>query len=532
MTNTGVFSAARKAVVGLALALGAWSVGQAMAEEKRIALIIGNSNYAFGPLKNPVNDAALMADTLRELGFEIILEIDASQVRMKRAIQTFGQKLETTGKNGVGLFYYAGHGIQSKGVNYLIPIGAQVNREADLEIEAVSASWVLGQMEFARDRLNIVILDACRNNPLAQGFRSQASGLARMDAPTGSLIAYSTAPGATARDGDGLNSPYTAALAEVIRIPGLKVEETLKRARLLVMKSTGEEQVPWESSSLTGDFSFRPQATTGGETAAPPPRNEATARGDSLVEVAFWKSIEASENAADFQIYLDRYGNKGAFTGLARNRLKALSQRPSAKAAREARAALSEEQQLAEAMIRAQRMIKELSDDAKLVMGAKEVPFADRIRKFRGLLGHVVDFTVMANFTLGNHRPSVHPEQWETFFLLYQELFLSGYTFTSSHSWVGKFEVKSIRAYGPDILVSIVAERKNEKPLEFALRIRQKPDSYFGFKVIDAMVDNLSLLVTQRDEFQPVLSRDGIAGLIKVLEDKIGKVAKPVEIPG
>jgi uncharacterized caspase-like protein/ABC-type transporter MlaC component len=528
----GVFAAARGALFVSVLVLGAWLADAASAEEKRVALIVGNSNYEFGPLKNPVNDAALMADTLRELGFEVILEIDASQIRMKRAIQSFGERLEKTGKDGVGLFYYAGHGIQSRGVNYLIPIGAQIRREADLDLEAVSAGWVLGEMEFARDRLNIVILDACRNNPLARGFRSQSPGLARMDAPTGSLIAYSTAPGATARDGDGLNSPYTAALAEAVRVPGLKVEEVFKRARLSVMKTTREEQVPWESSSLTGDFSFRPQAALA-KTAPPPPRPaEAAARSDTLIEVAFWKSIETSENAADFQAYLDRYGREGAFTGLARNRLNALTQQPGAKSAREIKTPLSEEQQLAEALIRAQRMVKELAEDAKQLMGAKEVSFAVRVQKFRGLLGHVVDFKTMANFVLGKHRQALRPEQWEAFFLLYQELFLSGYTFTSANSWVGKFEVKSIRAYGPDILVTIEAQRKTDKPLEFALRVRPKAESFFGFKVVDAMVEGLSLLVTQRDEFKPVLDRESIGGLIKALEDKIGKIEKPVEIPG
>ena len=169
VTNAGVFAAIRGALFVFALVLGTWPIGQALAAEKRVALVVGNSNYEFGPLKNPVNDAALIADTLRELGFEVILEIDASQNRMKRAIQGFGERLEKTSKDGVGLFYYAGHGIQSRGVNYLIPVGAQISRDADLELEAVSANWIFGEMEFARDRLNIVILDACRNNPLAPG---------------------------------------------------------------------------------------------------------------------------------------------------------------------------------------------------------------------------------------------------------------------------------------------------------------------------------------------------------------------------
>jgi uncharacterized caspase-like protein/ABC-type transporter MlaC component len=515
----------------LGCALAALAPAGAAAAERRIALVVGNSNYEFQPLKNPVNDAALIADTLRALGFEVTLEIDASQVKMKRAIQGFGEKLAKAAKEGVGVFYYAGHGVQSRGVNYLIPVGAQVRREPDLELEAVSASWVLTEMEFAGNRLNIVILDACRNNPLVRGFRSQAAGLARMDAPAGSLIAYSTAPGATARDGEGLNSPYTAALAEAMRVPGLKVEEAFKRARLGVMKATREEQVPWESSSLTGDFSFRPEAAAKAAGPAPPPVEEAS-RNDTVVEVAFWKSIETSQNAADFQAYLDRYGGSGAFTVLARNRLKALTEKPAREAVRESKAGASEEQEMAEALLRARRMLEELAEDAERLMDAEDIPFAARVKKFRGLLGHVVDFKTMANFVLGKHRPGLTAEQWEAFFFLYQELFLSGYQFTSSDSWTGDFDVKAIRAYGPDILVTVVAERKKGEPLEFALRLRRRPDSYFGLKIIDAMVEGLSLLVTQRDEFAPVLNREGIAGLIKALEEKIGKVERPIEIPG
>lgn len=530
-----------KSVIRCAALAVAWSAallamtpfvsGAVQAAEKRIALVVGNSNYEFGPLKNPVNDAALMADALAAAGFEVALEIDASQIRMKRAIQGFGEKLEKAGKDGVGLFFYAGHGIQSRGVNYLIPVGAQVRREADLEPEAVSASWVLGEMEFAGNRLNIVILDACRNNPLARGFRSGGSGLARMDAPAGSLIAHSTAPGATARDGDGLNSPYTAALAEAIRIPGLKIEESFKRARLAVMKATSEEQVPWESSSLTGDFVFRP-GTAGATLSPSPPPASAPPRHDTMVEVAFWKSIETSENPADFQAYLDKYGRDGTFTVLARNRLGTLTQKPAPGASREVQVATSDEQQLAETLIRARRMMKDLTEGAESVMGAKDVPFPVRMQKFRGLLGHVVDFKIMANFVLGKHREKVTPEQWEDFFFLYQEMFLSGYSITSARSWTGKFEVKSIRAYGPDILVTIEAQRQSEESLQFALRVRRKPESFFGFKIIDATVNGLSLLVTQRDEFAGLLDKQGIGGLIKALELKIGKVEKPIEIPG
>src|SRR5258708_4293987 len=166
----------------------------ALAAETRIALVIGNSEYPSGPLPNPANDAKLMSDTLHSLGFEVLLRRNADQNTMKRAIQEFGAQLEKGGPGAVGLFYYAGHGVQLNGLNYLIPTTAQIEREGDVEIEAVSADWVLEQMRYARNRLNIVILDACRNNPFVRSMRSVDHGLATMDAPAGILISNSTAP--------------------------------------------------------------------------------------------------------------------------------------------------------------------------------------------------------------------------------------------------------------------------------------------------------------------------------------------------
>jgi uncharacterized caspase-like protein/surface antigen len=227
------------------------------AAEPRIALVIGNNAYtSLGPLSNPVNDMVLMAGTLRGLGFDVIERADADQVAMKRAIQDFGQRLEGAGRDAVGLFYFAGHGVQINGTNFLIPVGAEVAREPDVEIEAVKLDWVLAQMEHARNRLNILILDACRNNPLSRGLRSSERGLSRVDAPRGTLIAYATAPGSVSFDGDGRNSPYTEALAEAMQQPGLVAESAFRTVRVKVMEATGERQVPWESSSLTGEFYF------------------------------------------------------------------------------------------------------------------------------------------------------------------------------------------------------------------------------------------------------------------------------------
>ena len=306
-------------------------VQPANAAELRIALVIGNGGYETAPLKNPVNDARLMAATLRGAGFEVIERLDADQKAMKRAIQEFGERLEQAGQDGVGLFYFSGHGVQVGGVNYLIPIDTSINRESDVDIEAVSANAVLGTMEFARNRLNIVILDACRNNPYARSFRSATRGLARMDAPRGTLVAYATAPGGVAFDGEGANSPYTSALVQAMQAPGLKVEEVFKQVRLSVMAETGEQQVPWEGSSLTGDFYFNPGAAA----AAPAVASPAAAAPDTFrvdpmaVELMFWESIKDSGNPADFEEYLRQFP-EGRFAGLARNRIQGLERQQTA----------------------------------------------------------------------------------------------------------------------------------------------------------------------------------------------------------
>jgi formylglycine-generating enzyme required for sulfatase activity len=267
----------------LFLAIAAlWLLAIPAHAEPRLALVIGNAKYGqeIGRLPNPGNDAELMAQTLGKLGFEVTKLVDADQKQMKRAISDFGSALIAAGPEAAGLFFYAGHGLQIDGENYLIPLGAHIEKEADAELEAVPANWVLKQMEFAGNRINIVIKDACRNNPLARGMRSATRGLARMDAPKGSFIAYSTAPGETAADGDSKNSPYTAALAKAIQQPGIAIEEAFSNARIDVSQATGERQIPWESSSLMGRFYFNPKpaaTTTAAVAAAPAPATEAAA---------------------------------------------------------------------------------------------------------------------------------------------------------------------------------------------------------------------------------------------------------------
>ncbi|MCL5777712.1 caspase family protein [Limibaculum sp. FT325] len=246
----------------LAFAFGTMTAASA---EPRHALVIGNGSYGnLGALPNPTNDARLIAAGIEKLGFETTLLIDADEDRMKRAIRDFGRRLRDAGREAVGLFYYAGHGVQAAGQNYLIPTGVDVRDESDLAIEAVEADWVLGQMESAGNSINIVVLDACRNNPFSRGFRSAERGLARMSAPPGSFIAYATAPGDVAADGTGRNSPYTAALARAITRPGVQIEQVFKQVRIDVIEATGGAQTPWDSSSMTRNFVFNP----GGATAA------------------------------------------------------------------------------------------------------------------------------------------------------------------------------------------------------------------------------------------------------------------------
>ena len=241
----------------------AWS-GQTVAQtgpEGRIALVIGNSRYdELGALRNPANDAKLLAGTLRRLGFDVDLVVDADQKKMKRAVKLLGEKLLRAGPSAIGLFYFAGHGVQIAGENYLIPAGASIAKEADVSIEAVAANDVLKQMQYAGNAVNLIFLDACRNNPMARGFRSVQPGLARVDAPRGSFVGYSTAPGEVAIDGAGDNSPYAIALAEELSEPGISIEVAHREVRRKVLKMTGDAQTPWDSSSLTGEVILAGQA--------------------------------------------------------------------------------------------------------------------------------------------------------------------------------------------------------------------------------------------------------------------------------
>lgn len=291
--------------------------GTAINAEQRLALVIGNNAYKDAPLKNPVNDARAMATTLRQLGFEVIALEDASAKRMQQAILDFGGKLKT---GGVGLFYYAGHGVQVRGQNYLVPVDAEIGSEAAVRFEAVAVESITEQMGEAANRVNIVILDACRNNPFERRLRGASRGLAAMDAARGTLVAYATAPGSVALDGDGENGLYTSELLKVLGEPDLKAEEVFKRVRAGVVKHSGGKQTPWESSSLTGDFVFN--FTVNVTTPAP-----SAGFDERQIELAYWNSIKDSAHSDAFRAYLEQYP-KGSFATLARLKLAELASKP------------------------------------------------------------------------------------------------------------------------------------------------------------------------------------------------------------
>jgi Flp pilus assembly protein TadD len=221
--------------------------------EQRTALVIGNAAYRVDPLRNAVHDATDMAMSLRGVGFQVIELHDADHQRMEEGVEQFTRQL---GRGGVGVFYYSGHGVQVNGLNYLIPVDARISRESDIKYQSVQVDWVLDRMRDAGNELNVIILDACRNNPYTRNLRSSQPGLAVIQAASGSLIAYATSPGTTAEDGPGRNGTYTKHLLHFMQVPSLSAEQMFKEVRVAVAQETGKKQIPWVSTSILGDFYF------------------------------------------------------------------------------------------------------------------------------------------------------------------------------------------------------------------------------------------------------------------------------------
>ena len=273
----------------------------------RVALVIGNGAYP-GPaaLPNPTNDAAAMTAALQRLGFSVTELRDGSREQMAAAVATVRERLR--GKQGVGLFYYAGHGVQLDWHNYMVPVDANLTRSADVPVQALDVDTVIGAFKTAGNRLNILVLDACRDNPFSGA--ASGRGLAQMDAPPGTFLAYATAPGNVAEDGRGQNGLYTGFLVQELAKPAARIEDVFKRVRFQVRQKSQGRQVPWESTSLEDDFYFNDGRPAAAQRAAAAP-TEAAVEAAFAREKADWDRIAESRNPDDYYEFLQAHPNGG-----------------------------------------------------------------------------------------------------------------------------------------------------------------------------------------------------------------------------
>ncbi|HMW62432.1 caspase family protein [Accumulibacter sp.] len=280
----------------------------------RLALVIGNTRYGQAPLNNPANDARAIANELQRIGFKLSLRLDASRQQMSEAIDAFCTELARS--RGVGIFYYAGHGAQLAWRNYLIPVDALLDKLADLQTKTIELNSLLAGLKHAKNRMNIIILDACRDNPFGTRLPIEQPGLSQFDAPPGSLLAYATAPGNTASDGDGVNGLYTESLLREMKVPETRIEDVFKRVRLAVRRRSDGQQIPWESTSLDDDFYFLPPQQL---------RRQSEIELERLFneELALWQTIRLAQEPAPLESYLRRYPS-GKFSELAQFRLDRL----------------------------------------------------------------------------------------------------------------------------------------------------------------------------------------------------------------
>ena len=310
-------------LLGLLAMLAAGTVGHA---ETRLALVVGNGAYAHvSALANPVNDATGVAEALKGLGFSVTLRTDVTQADLKAAIAAFTDSVAAAGEGTLALFYYAGHGVQVAGGNYLIPVDADIRTDRDVLLRAVPASDLLQTLQLAGSSTNVIILDACRDNPFKSASRSIARGLARVDAPTGSLIAYATAPGQTAADGQGDNSPYSAALMKALVRPGQTLEQVFKAVRVEVLAETGGRQTPWEESSLVRDIRLTGDALAETQPAEAPAIQQAMPAPAQAPDPAAeaWATLSGSNSVAMLEKFVEMYPDS-SFAGFAKVRIEEL----------------------------------------------------------------------------------------------------------------------------------------------------------------------------------------------------------------
>ncbi|MGE0613005.1 MAG: caspase family protein [Hyphomicrobiales bacterium] len=351
-----------------------WGAVPASAE-KRVALVIGNAAYSHAaPLKNPKNDAEALAGVLEGLGFEVVRGTDLTYAAMRRSVRDYAHKLQGA---EVALLFYAGHGLQVNGKNYLAPVDAQLRSEVDLEYEAIRVESILTHMEGAA-KTNIVLLDACRDNPLARnlarsmGTRSASigRGLARVETGVGTLIAFATQPGNVAYDGDGANSPFTTGLLKHIETPGMDVQLVMRRVRQEVIEATKGTQVPWDNSSLTSNFYFKAKAAE--ET---PAARAAPLVDDRAIELAFWQSAKEQGTKEAYEVYLERFP-QGAFAPLAELQIGKFSREDAARSQKAS--AMDAERKKQEALRAAEiEAAKKKSEEERL----RQIAEAERLAK-------------------------------------------------------------------------------------------------------------------------------------------------------
>ena len=325
--NSSLMVALRVLAVVMGFAVSFLSTSNVAGAGGRVALVYGNGDYQNAPkLVNPANDAQIISTSLKQVGFSVITIRDGDQSAMQRGLEDFGRQAQNA---DIALFYFAGHGIQVGGRNWLIPVDANIESSTDLPARAISANTVLELMELSGAKARIAILDACRNNPLSRSLTRAASrGLAKIDSSAaGSMIIFATAPGQVALDGSGTNSPFSKALAKQILIPGLEVRQMIGRVRRDVMADTGDKQVPWVNEAIVGDIylASAPVNNANADTQTTSVLSVANnAASNTALEIAFWESVKDSADEQMLQLYLSKYP-AGVFAGIATVRIAKLN---------------------------------------------------------------------------------------------------------------------------------------------------------------------------------------------------------------
>ena len=337
ITNQRLMKLSVTAAAWFLLAFGLFAPLQSIANtQHRVALVVGAKDYQHvRSLDNTLNDSRRIRDKLQSVGFEVVYEENPTRDGFLKAINRFEDRLR---KDSVALVYFAGHGAEVRGENFLIPVDARGRRRDDIEHEAIRLQFLMNKFNNIGSELNFVILDACRDDPFPSAGRSGAGGLTEIkNAPKGTFVAFAAAPGQKAIDGlrDSENGVYTAALLRHIDQPGKKIEEVFKDVRAEVVRNTNNQQTPWENSSLVGDFFFVPRQVAIAPPSAPLPAPQPVQDRSTDLELTFWNTIKDSKDLSDYQVYIDQFP-KGTFVGLARNRIRDLQRQQTASLSQQA----------------------------------------------------------------------------------------------------------------------------------------------------------------------------------------------------